>query len=107
MWPNEGFEQAQVLTGLTPVPASGQVSGVHFESSPFTQPGDTGIFQGYLHIDWAGFNPTDTFSISIPQDSIDITYIPEPNSCSLALIALALSLGNLRRRGRFGLAALR
>jgi hypothetical protein len=107
LWSNEGFEQAQVLTSLMPVPASGQVSGVHFESSPFTQPGDTDLFQGYLHIDWTGFNPTDTFSISIPQNSIDITYIPEPNSCSLALIALALSLGNLRRRGRFGLAAIR
>jgi hypothetical protein len=76
LWSNEGFEQARILTSLAPVPLSGQVHGVHLESSFFTQQGMTGQFDGYLHLEWTGFSPTDTFSISIPQNSIDVTYIP-------------------------------
>ncbi len=105
LWSNEGFEQARILTDLMAMPPSGQVNGVHFESSPFTQQGDTGWFEGYLHIDWAGFTPTDTFSISIPQNSIDISFVPEPSSCGLALVGFALSLTRLSRRGRLPSAA--
>jgi hypothetical protein len=107
LWSNEGFEQARILTDLAAIPASGQVNGVHLESSLFTQQGETGRFEGYLHIDWAGFSPTDTFSISIPQNSIDITYVPEPSSCGFALLAFALSFSRLGRKGRLGSAAVK
>jgi len=36
----------------------------NWESSSFTQPGDTGIFQGYLYIDWTGFSPTIRFQLA-------------------------------------------
>ena len=88
LWSNEGFEDARILTNPMPMPLSGQVSGVQLESSSFTQPGDTGIFQGYLYIDWTGFSPTDTLSISIPQ--IEVTYVPEPSTIQLALVAFVV-----------------
>ncbi len=100
LWSNEGFEQARILTSLMPVPASGQVNGVHFESSSFTQPGDTGYFDGYLHIEWTGFSPTDTFSISIPQNSIDITYVPVPEPSILALALTGLTFMLVMRSSR-------
>jgi len=92
LWSNEGFEDARILTDLTPMPASGQISGLQLESSSFTQPGETGVFEGYLHLDWSGFSPTDTLSLDIPQNSIDITYqpVPEPGAIQLALVAFAL-----------------
>ncbi len=97
LWSNEGYEQARILTGLAPVPASGQVSGVQLASSQFTQPGETGLFEGYLNIEWSGYSPTDTFSINV--NSIDITYVPEPGLMPLA-IALSLLLPVLDRRTR-------
>jgi hypothetical protein len=100
LWSNEGFEQARILTDLTPIPASGQVSGVHLESTAFTVPGDSGYFEGYLHIDWSGFAPTDTFSIHIPENSIDVTYLPAPEPASLALTVTGLTFLLARRRPR-------
>ncbi len=101
LWSNEGFEQARILTDLMAIPASGQVNGVHLESSPFTQQGDTGWFDGYLHIDWAGFSPTDTLSISIPQNSIDITYVPVPEPSILALTLTGITFMLVRRSSRY------
>jgi hypothetical protein len=99
LWSNEGFEQARILTGLMPVPASGHAVDAHYESSPFTEYGDTGIFSGYLHVNWTGYSPTDTFSISVPQDSIDITYVPEPGVVLIALTAWPF-IPSLRLRRR-------
>ncbi len=92
LWSNEGFEDARILTNLTPMPPSGQISGLQLESSSFTQPGETGIFEGYLNLDWTGFSPTDTLSLTIPQNSIDFTYraVPEPGALQLTLLAFAV-----------------
>jgi len=100
MWSNEGFEYSRILTDLMPVPTTGQVIGAHLESSPFTTYGETGYFQGYLHIDWTGYSPTDTFSISVPQNSIDVTYhaVPEPTALHVTLAAWSVVL-SLRSRG--------
>lgn len=102
MWSNEGFEAGRIFTDLVPVPESGQVVGAHLESSPFTQPGGTGYFQGYLHLDWTGYSPTDTLTVTIPQDSIDLTYaaVPEPSAMFLAVTAYSISAGLRRRRRR-------
>jgi hypothetical protein len=97
-------EHARILTDLMPMPISGQVSGAHFESSSFTHPADSGHFEGYLHIDWTDFSPTDTFTISIPQNSLDFTYVPvpEPSMLTLALIGMAPTVCLRSRRGSAG-----
>ena len=101
LWSNEGFEQARILTDEISLSGSGPVSGIHLESSPFTQYGDTGSFEGYLHIAWSGYSPEDTFSLTIPQNAIDITYMPTPEPSTASLVALSLIMGLLMRaRGR-------
>lgn len=100
---NENTQHEYISTGLMPVPPSGQVVGAHFESPPFSEPGQTGYFSGYLHINWTGYSPTDTFSINIPQNSIDVTYlaVPEPNlMLALAASLFAGMLSRLSRRHR-------
>jgi len=96
---NENTQHEYVDTGLLPVPPSGQVVGAHVESSPFSEPGQTGYFSGFLHINWTGYSPIDTFSINIPQNSIDVTFVstPEPSTCLLAILAGSF-LSALRRR---------
>ncbi len=96
LWSNEGFEQAKILTDLTPMPPSGDVIGAQFGSSAFTQPGETGNLEGYLHFDWTGFSPTDTLTVSIPQNSIDITLTPAPEPGTLALALTAAVLVGFR-----------
>jgi hypothetical protein len=84
-------EFSSISTDLMAVPPSGQVIGTHLESSPFTTYGENGAFHGYLHIDWSGYSPNDTFTMSIPQNSIDISYhaVPEPSAALPALVACA------------------
>jgi hypothetical protein len=100
LWSNEGFEQAQIMTDPAPMPPSGDVTGALLDSSAFTQPGQTGIFQGYLHLDWSGFSPTDTLTVSIPQNSIDITLTPAPEPGVLPLTLTALLLIHFWRWSR-------
>lgn len=96
LWSNEGFEQARILTDEMSLSGSGPVPGIHLASSSFAQSGDTGIFEGYLHIDWSGYGPDDTFSLTIPQNSIDLTYVSVPEPGAAALVGLGLILGLLR-----------
>jgi hypothetical protein len=98
---NESTEREYISTPLAPVPPSGQVTDYHVESPEFTDPGQTGYFAGYLLIDWTGFSPTDTFTINVPQNSIDVTFlsVPEPNALLLALICVpVICARRLRRR---------
>ena len=98
MYCNENTQHEFINTGLMPVPLSGQVVGAHVESPPFTEPGQTGSFSGYLHINWTGYSPTDTFSINIPQNSIDVTYLAVPEPTTFILMILAAVGWSLYRR---------
>jgi len=101
VWSNEGFEAAQISTSETSLSDSGPVSGIHLVSSSFTQHGDTGSFEGYLRFEWSGYGPEDTFSLTIPQNSIDITYVSVPEPSTAMLVALGSTLGLLiYARGR-------
>jgi hypothetical protein len=97
-----GDEDARIQTGSTPVPASGQVDGVLLESTPFTQQGTTGYFEGYLHLDWSGYSPDDTLTVTIPQgSSIDLTYnaVPDRGAWWMDAGVLTLTaLAGLRQR---------
>ncbi len=101
IWSNEGFEDARILTDPVAIDPSGQVQNVHLESSAFTQPGETGLFEGYLDIGWSGYAPTDTLTLTIPQQSLDFTYaaVPEPGAIGALLVALALAA--VRRNRKF------
>ncbi len=100
-----GYEDARIATDSTPMPASGEINGAHFESNPFTTSGTDGYFESYVHLDWTGYSPTDTLTISIPQNSVDVTYVPAPEPGSVSLAACcALGAWGFRRfassRGR-------
>ena len=97
LWSNEGYEDAQIVTDPTPVPQSGLVSGAQFASSAFNNPGQTGIYSGYLHLDWSGYSPTDTLTVSIPQGSIDTTYVPVPEPGVVSLMFAAGAAFAFRR----------
>ncbi len=87
--PLTGGDSARILTDLMPIPPSGHVGDVQLQSSPFTQAGEDGFYESYLHIEWTGFSPTDTLTLTIPQNSVDVTYLPEPATGLLAIAALA------------------
>jgi hypothetical protein len=101
LWSNEGYESARILTDLTPTLSSGEINGVQLVSSQFTQPGETGNFEGYLNIEWSGFSPTDTFSIDV--NSIDISYLPAPEPSTLGLLAVGVGALLVRRHKHFQL----
>ena len=96
----EGFilvEHAQILTDPAPLPPSGEIHGVHLVSPKFTQPAPLAIAEGSLRIAWSSYSPTDTLTVTIPQQSVDVTYVtavPEPTTLALLGIAvLPLMLG--------------
>lgn len=101
LWSNEGYEDAIVSPNLAPMPLSGQVSDASFDSSQFTQPGQTGQFEGYLNIAWSNYSPTDTFSINV--NSIDVTYEPVPEPGPSVLLAAWLFSFQFLRFGRHSL----
>jgi hypothetical protein len=88
LWSNEGYEGADVYPNLTPMSASGQVTGASFDSPQFTQQGETGNFEGYLNIEWSNYSPTDTFSINV--NSIDVTYEPVPEPSPFLMVSASL-----------------
>jgi hypothetical protein len=92
---DSGTDHARIQTGLMPLPAPHAVS-THLESSPFPVDGQGFHYSSYLHFDWSGYAPTDTFSLTVPPNSVDVTYIPEPLAAAvtapLAVTALALRL---------------
>ena len=83
--------EGMIDTSMTPIALNGQVNGaqLEFETPSFTQPYWNG-FDGYLQVDWAGYGPTDTFSINV--SSIEITSVPEPNSLYLSILPLLFVL---------------
>ena len=97
LFSTEGFEDARILTDPVPL-TGGELSGVHLESSPFTTTGDGGYFQGYVHIDWSNYSPTDTFSITIPSNSVDLTYVPVPEPAIVCALPLLLLLGRRKKQ---------
>lgn len=105
LWSNEGFEEARILTRDTPVPvpASGQVRGVHLESNAFENAGDTGQYELSLEIHWTNFAPTDTLTLTIPDHSLDLTAatVPEPSALAVLVAAIAATSASRGRcRGR-------
>jgi hypothetical protein len=80
-------DYTRIQTDPAAVPQSGHVGPVHLESPAFTSPSDGAFIDGYLHLDWTGYNPGDTLTLSIPQNSIDITSVPEPGAIALIFAA--------------------
>lgn len=88
----EESDRARILTSVAPM-SGGALTNIHLQSTPFTTEGDGGSYESYIHIDWTNYSPTDTFSITIPSHSVDITYVPEP-----AMTSVLLLLPLMRRR---------
>ena len=84
--------------GSTAVPPSGHVSGVHLQSDTATSDADGVFIDGYLHLDWSGYNPTDTLTLSIPQNSIDVAYQPIPEPGTMALIFAGCGVWAFKRK---------
>ena len=97
LFSTEGFEDARILTDPIPL-TGGELSGVHLESSPFTTTGDGGDFEGYVYIGWSNYSPTDTLSVTIPSNSIDIMYVAVPEPAIVCALPLLLLFGRGKRR---------
>jgi PEP-CTERM motif-containing protein len=97
MFSQSGYDSASVYTDLMPVPESGHVTA-HFQSSPFDVSSVDSYYEGYLHIEWNDYSPTDTLSLDIPAGStIDTIYVPEPSALALMLFSLASFAGVAQR----------
>lgn len=83
-------EWVRASTDMMALP-SGIMQSLHLESTPLNSAVASGQFSGFLHVDWTGFSPTDTFTITIPENSIDFTVVPEPSAMLLMIAALMAS----------------
>jgi len=89
---------ARILTDLMPMPPSGQVADLRLESSSFSRPGDGDLYESYLHVQWTDFSPTDSFTLTVPQGSVDITCVPEPGLALPAIVSCAFACVRSRSR---------
>jgi len=90
MFPGYSFD-LDMYTGLQPLPPSGQINDFQIQSRPISRAAYSALFECYLHIEWTGYGPTDTLTLTIPHDSVDVTYVPQPTSALLTIAAIALS----------------
>ena len=95
------YAAEQALIPDTPpaaVPPSGHVGGEHFVSETFSTPNDGAYVEGFLHIDWTGYSPADTLTLSIPQNWIDLTYQPVPEPSAIVLVFAAFGFLAWKRK---------
>lgn len=55
------------------------------------------LFEGYLDIGWSGYAPTDTLTLTIPQQSLDFTYVVAPKPAAMSLSLMVLAGARIRR----------
>jgi hypothetical protein len=91
-------DDSRINTPFNPVPADGNVSGVHLVSDPFAADSpDGGLYTAYLQLDWENYAPTDTLTFNIPQNSVDVTVGPVPEPVSVGILCISAGSLLLRR----------
>jgi len=77
---------------------TGTFTGTVSQDQPFSLA--SGLFDGYdveLNVDWTGFTSGDTITVTVPENSIDFVFVPEPATAALLCLG-GLTLVARRRR---------